>query len=215
MSNKNTKWIVGLTGGIGSGKSCVSDRLQSLGATVIDTDVIAHQLTKPGGEAVDSIFRSFGQDAIEQDGSMNRTFMREQITQSPKAREILERILHPMIRQKVQDEVEISTGCYVVVVVPLLVEKGGWLDWMDDIVVVDCPENLQIERVRRRNGWPLEQIKKMMSIQATRAQRLKIATEVVTNEHNLSHLLRETDELHEKLLLKASKISNNLQQNDR
>lgn len=209
------KLIVGLTGGIGSGKSCVSDRLKQLGATIVDTDVIAHQLTDTGGHAIDSIRNTFGPESINQYGKMDRDFMRGKLTLDSEARRQLESILHPLIRVKAQEDIQTADGCYVVVVVPLLVEKGGWSDWMDEIVVVDCSEESQIVRVEKRNGWPLEQIRTILSIQANREERLKIATEVVTNDGDLPHLLSQTDDLHEKLLLKASKLSNNLQQNDR
>lgn len=213
--NPTNRLIVGLTGGIGSGKSCVSDRLDQLGATIVDTDVIAHQLTAPGGAAIEQVAKAFGPESIEADGRMNRQIMRNNLTNEPEARAMLESILHPLIRQQAQTEIKQAQGHYVVVVVPLLAEKGGWSDWMHEIVVVDCPEHTQISRVEKRNGWPLEQIKQILSIQASRTDRLKIATEVVTNDGDLTHLLSETDELHEKLLLKASKLSNNLQQNDR
>lgn len=206
MSVADTKhWVVGLTGGIGSGKTCVSDRLGELGATVIDTDIIAHQLTAAGGEGMATIRAEFGPASISPDGSLNRDYMRQAIVQDATARARLEGILHPLIRKKVREKIEKADGAYVVVVVPLLVEKGGWHDWMDDVVVVDCPREQQIRRVQTRNGWPLSQIERIIEIQATPEQRLAVATEILSNDSSLEDLLSKTDSLHTKLLEKASK----------
>ncbi|MDX1668719.1 MAG: dephospho-CoA kinase [Limnobacter sp.] len=206
--------IVGLTGGIGSGKSQVSNRLAELGATIVDTDVIAHELTGPQGAAMEPLKLSFGPQCTMPDGSLNRDFMRAQITANPQAREQLENILHPLIRQVASSQIQQARSAYTVVVVPLLVEKGGWSDWMDEIVVVDCSRETQVQRVKARNGWPPEQIEHILNLQASRQERLEVASITLLNEVSKSELLGKIDELHEKLLLKASKLNNNLQQND-
>lgn len=211
---KTQPLIVGLTGGIGSGKSQVSNRLAELGATVVDTDVIAHQLTGPEGAAMSSLIEAFGPDCANPDGSLNRDFMRSEMAGNPQKRERLERILHPLIRKETFHQVKQASSAYIVVVVPLLIEKGGWSDWMDEIVVVDCTRDKQIERVKERNKWPLEQIEQILNLQASRHERLEAASLVISNDEDKSQLKVKTDDLHEILLLKASKLGNNLQQND-
>lgn len=196
--------IVGLTGGIGSGKTSVSDRLKALGAYVVDTDVIAHQLTSPGGAAISEIWSAFGPESINQDGSMNRAYMRELVFEKPEARTQLESILHPMIRQAAMKQISHSDAPYYVLVVPLLTEKGGWREVMSDIVVVDCDEATQIERVAKRNAWPLAQIKAVINSQASRQDRLALATHVINNDGKVEELLEKVDALH-KVLMKNCK----------
>lgn len=196
--------IVGLTGGIGSGKTAVSDRLKSLGACVIDTDVLAQQLTAPHGDAISQIESSFGPDSIDKDGSMNRAYMRELIFDNSEARAMLESILHPLIRQRAFEQIKQANAPYCVLVVPLLTEKGGWREILEFIVVVDCDKETQIERVMQRNAWPLSQIKAVIASQASREERLAIATHVIENVGNLEDLLEKVDALH-KVLMKNAK----------
>lgn len=196
--------IVGLTGGIGSGKTAVSDRLKALGADVIDTDVIAHQITSPEGAAIPQIKSTFGPESINDDGSMNRVYMRELIFKRPEARATLESILHPMIRQAAIRQLKLSNAPYCVLVVPLLTEKGGWREIMSDVVVVDCEESTQVERVSKRNAWPISQIKAVIASQASRQERLSIATHVIENSGDLKELLEKVDALH-KILIKNRK----------
>ena len=140
---------VGLTGGIGSGKSKVADMLASWGASIVDTDVIAHELTAPGGAAIEPIRRAFGPDVIAENGALDRAIMRELAFESPEARRRLEAILHPMIRDETRLRGELASGCYVVFVVPLLVESGRWHKALDRICVVDCDPETQIARATK------------------------------------------------------------------
>ena len=192
--------VIGLTGGIGSGKTAVSNALGQLGATVIDTDVIAHNLTAQRGMAMPGIIAAFGSKAVNPDGSMNRDYVRELVFKDPSQRQRLEQILHPAIRNTVQDTLNQGAPLYFLVVVPLLFEKGGWGKLMDSVVVVDCPTETQIQRVMSRNGWPEQQIQAVMSNQATRETRLAGADFVVHNDGDLIQLERATKELHQKII---------------
>lgn len=202
---KQTQLVVGLTGGIGSGKTAMSNRLQELGATVIDTDEIAHSLTQPHGLAMPAIEHTFGVDAIAADGSMNRDYMRGLVFKNPQQRIILEKILHPLIREAVQNRLDQGAPNYFLIVVPLLFEKGGWNELMDEIVVVDCPVQQQVARVIDRNKWPEEQVLAVINNQASREVRIKGADHVIENTAGLTELIEKIDFLHQKLIKKARK----------
>ncbi|GAB2885867.1 dephospho-CoA kinase [Paralcaligenes ginsengisoli] len=191
---------IGLTGGIGSGKSRVADFFQEWGAAVIDTDVIAHELTAPGGGAIEPIRRRFGRAMIAADGSLDRKKMRELAFSSPDARGQLEAILHPMISVVTQERADRAQGCYLVFVVPLLVESGRWRDRVDRICVVDCDPATQIARVQARNGLTSEAIARIMSAQASRKDRLALADDVVLNDAQttLAELSRRARQVHER-----------------
>ena len=203
--NKPKQLVVGLTGGIGSGKTAVSNRLQALGATIIDTDEIAHSLTKVGGLAMPDIQKTFGEEALLPDGSMNRDYMRALVFKDPGKRIELEKILHPKIRELVQQYLNAGAPLYFVLVVPLLFEKGGWGELMDEIIVVDCPEEQQVRRVIQRNGWPETQVRTVMQNQATRERRRAGATLVIENNGDLAELIEKIDFMHQKLIKKAQK----------
>lgn len=176
--------VIGLTGGIGSGKSTVADRLVALGAALVDTDAIAHALTAPGGDAIPAIREAFGDGVIAADGRMDRAAMRALAFSDPGARRRLEGILHPMIRARTQSGIDdaIRAGApYVLVAVPLLVESGDWRGRYDRVLVVDCPPEVQVERVTRRSGLERAQIEAILAAQASRAQRLAAADDVVDN----------------------------------
>lgn len=173
---------LGLTGGIGSGKSLVADILQSQGASVIDTDKVAHELTGPAGRAMPAIREAFGEQVVRADGAMDRDQMRARVFSEPAARKTLEMILHPMIRDQVAEQISEAKGLYVVLVVPLLIESGRWRDRVDRVCVVDCDRDTQIARVTARNGLPLAQIESILAVQASREQRLAHADDVVIND---------------------------------
>ncbi|WP_269901191.1 dephospho-CoA kinase [Paenalcaligenes faecalis] len=189
---------IGLTGGIGSGKSYVADLFQQWGATVVDTDVIAHQLTAPAGAAIEPIRQHFGDAFITEQGAMNRDRMRDLVFKHPLQRQDLQNILHPLIRDFTFRQVEQAQGCYVVVVVPLLIESGSWASYVDRVCVVDCDEATQINRVVQRNGLTPEQIQRIMQAQATRQQRLAVADDVIVNDVNtsLEQLTIQAQQLH-------------------
>jgi dephospho-CoA kinase len=177
---------LGLTGGIGSGKTQVANLLGAWGADVIDTDLIAHGLTAPGGQAIEPISEMFGSDVIDHTGALDRARMRELVFAEATRRTQLESILHPLIAQEVFRQAEQARGLYAVFVVPLLVESGRWLDRIDRLCVVDCEEATQIERVQSRNAIPLATIRRILDAQATREQRLALADDVIDNSKNTS-----------------------------
>lgn len=196
---------VGLTGGIGSGKSKVADMLASWGAAVIDSDVIAHELTAPGGDAIEPIRRAFGPDVIAENGALDRQAMRELAFESPEARRRLEAILHPMIGAVTRARARVAQGCYVVFVVPLLVESGRWRDALDRICVVDCDPETQVARVQSRSGLTREAIARIMSAQASREVRNAAAHDLVHNGlgTSLEDLERQVRALHEGWCMQA------------
>ncbi len=187
---------IGLTGGIGSGKSLVADLFQARGASVIDTDQIAHALTKPDGLAMPAIRAEFGAAFIAADGSLDRSAMREHVFTNPSARLALEAILHPMIATQTRLAADEARGAYLIFVVPLLVESGKWRDRVDRILVVDCSEKLQRERVMRRNHLTEKQVADIMQAQVTRAERQSAADDVILNESDLGTLETQVGELH-------------------
>lgn len=174
---------VGLTGGIGSGKSTVCRILRDLGAWIVDTDAIAHRLTAPGGRAIPAIAAQFGAEVIAGNGAMDRTRMRERVFADLAQRRALEAILHPMIGEDTRAEAAAAPeGAIVVFDVPLLVESGRWRAQVDRILVVDCPVETQIVRVMQRNGWTADAVQRIIDQQASRAQRLAVADDVIVND---------------------------------
>ena len=197
MAQSDNRFVVGLTGGIGSGKTAVSDALLKLGADIIDTDQIAHQLTGPQGAAVAAVVAAFGPQAQTPDGAMNRDFIRQRVFEQPQERERLEAILHPRIRQEAMHQLQQTTGPYSVLVIPLLVEKQGWQSLLDAVLVVDCEPALQVQRVQRRSGLEKTQILKIMQAQASREKRLEVASHVIENNDDYTVLLRRVEDLNE------------------
>jgi len=200
MTEKFTQFSVGLTGGIGSGKSAVATLLGELGASIIDTDAISHSLTAAGGDAMPAIATLFGSKYLTSDGALDRAAMRERVFSDQAARRQLESVLHPLIAQKTLAEANQARGLYLIFVVPLLVESGRWKDRVDRILVVDCSEDLQIQRVMRRNNLTAAQVQAIMATQVSRTQRLAAATDVVVNEMSLETLRSEVEQLHQRYL---------------
>jgi len=198
------KFSVGLTGGIGSGKTTVANMFAERGATVVDTDAIAHQLTAPGGIAIPAIRAEFGDDFIEPSGAMDRAKIRAEVFADPTSKKRLEAILHPLIRQESEREAATSEGAYVIFVVPLLVESNRWRERVTRILVVDCPETQQIERVMARNGMSRSQVIAIMTNQATRAERLAVADDIILNETTAEAIAPKIDQLHALYLRLAS-----------
>jgi dephospho-CoA kinase len=195
--------LIGLTGGIGSGKTAVSDLLAKLGAGVVDTDRIAHQITSSNGAAISSIKEQFGSDFITADSALNRDKMRALVFAKPEARKSLEAIIHPLIRQETaRQALQLSKNGvpYIVFVVPLLIESGSWIGLIDRLVVVDCSEELQITRVMQRSNLPREEVERILAAQASRDERLKHADMVIENQGSLEGLEAEVQSLHQKIL---------------
>lgn len=196
MTIPTSRLIIGLTGGIGSGKSTVADRFAALGATLVDTDLIAHGLTGPDGAAMPAIRAAFGAAVIADDGRLDRAAMRALAFSDPAARKRLEAILHPMIREQSQREIEAATGCYVMLVVPLLVESGTWRERAHRLLVVDCPVEVQIERVMRRSQLAREQVLAILAAQATREARLAVADDRIDNGGEPAAIDPQVEALH-------------------
>jgi len=199
-------FTLGLTGGIGSGKTTVANMFAELGAYLVDTDLIAHQLTAPGGAGIEPIRHEFGSGFISPNGAMDRKKMREYVFSQPQAKKRLEQILHPMIRLATEDAAKKAHGSYTIFVVPLLVESGKWRQRVSRVLVVDCSEATQIQRVMSRDHLTPEQIADIMQTQANRQQRLQAADDVIINEGNLSEIRTQVGELHEKYLYLARAI---------
>jgi dephospho-CoA kinase len=189
-------YSVGLTGGIGSGKTLVADIFTALGAAVIDTDQIAHQLSAPNGAAIPLLVAEFGDSFITAEGALDRARMRALVFAEPAARQRLEAILHPLIRIATQDAAASASGPYRLFAVPLLVESGTWKSRIDRLLVVDCPESLQVERVMRRSGLNASEVRAIMSAQASRAQRLAAADDVILNDGDAAAVRPQVERLH-------------------
>ena len=202
MSN----FIVGLTGGIGSGKSTVADHFVALGATLVDTDQIAHELTGQHGAAMPALTAAFGSEIVDQQGALNRGRMRQIAFSNPEAKSRLESILHPMIRKLSAERCAAAVTPYVILAVPLLIESGNYRERCQRIAVVDCPEALQIQRVTQRSGLAETEIRRIMQNQATRAMRLDAADDVIVNETDLQSLSPQIEKLHALYLRLSAEI---------
>lgn len=190
---------IGLTGGIGSGKSTAAELFAAQGAAVVDADAIAHDLTAAGGAAMPALVTAFGPQICTAEGALDRAAMRARVFGNPQERLRLESILHPLIQNTMQAQAARADGDYVVLVVPLLIEHlARWRQHIDRVCVVDCPETLQIARVAARSGLPHETIAAIMSAQATRAQRLAAADDVIDNTTTRQALAAQVRALHAK-----------------
>ncbi|MFC0260510.1 dephospho-CoA kinase [Achromobacter marplatensis] len=198
---------IGLTGGIGSGKSRVADMLGEWGATLVDTDQIAHALTAADGAAMPAIEREFGPQALTPEGALNRQWMRERAFSDPQARQRLEGVLHPAITEETERQAAAATGLYLVFVVPLLVESlARWRTRVDRICVVDCDPETQVARVQSRSGLTEPAIRRIMAAQAARASRLEVADDVIVNDGATSpeQLRAQAKTLHDRWLTLAT-----------
>jgi dephospho-CoA kinase len=175
-------FVVGLTGGIGSGKTFVAELFAQHGVTIVDTDVIAHRITAVDGAAMPRIEREFGAEFVAPDGSLDRARMRALVFADDQAKARLEAITHPLIRAETERETGAATGLYVITVIPLLVESGVWKSRVDRVLVVDCSLETQIARVMQRNGFTRDQVLAIIARQASREARLAAADDVLLNE---------------------------------
>jgi dephospho-CoA kinase len=194
-------FVVGLTGGIGSGKSFVADLFARRGVTIVDTDLIAHRITAPHGAAMPRIATEFGEEFAAPDGSLDRAKMRELVFADDTAKARLEAITHPLIRAETDHQMKSATGPYVIAVVPLFVESGIWKTRVDRLLVVDCSVETQIARVMRRNGFTRAQVLAIIARQAPREARLAAADDVLLNEDSPPEQLADAVQLlHERYL---------------
>ena len=195
--------VIGLTGGIGSGKTAVSDRFARLGAPVIDTDLLARELVAPGQPALVEIVAAFGSDCLDDAGQLRRAHLRARVFADPAGRRRLEAILHPRIRALTRERIARLTAPYCLLVVPLLAETG-MTDLVDRVLVVDAPEATRIRRVMARDGIDETQARRILAAQADRSQRLALADEIVENVGDLAALDRRIAGLHQHYLTLAA-----------
>ncbi|MGB8516757.1 MAG: dephospho-CoA kinase [Gallionella sp.] len=189
---------IGLTGGIGCGKTTVAHLFQARGAFIIDTDEISHRLTQAGGEAIVQIREMFGDDFVAADGAMDRVRMRELIFSDEVAKLQLERVLHPLILTDVQQQLQQAKRApYVLIVVPLLLENASFLTLVRRVLVVDCTEQNQVERVMQRSSLGEAQVRAIMQRQVTRQQRLSRADDLIYNDGEVSDLVAQVETLHQ------------------
>lgn len=199
-------YVVGLTGGIGSGKSTVADLFVARGAALVDTDAIAHELTGPHGAAMAAIAEAFGSAVVDARGALDRAAMRRQVFADATARQRLEAILHPLIRAESDRRCQAARAPYVILAVPLLVESGGYRERVQRVLVVDCPEAVQVARVMARNGLGEAEVQAILAAQASRQQRLAVADDVVDNGGDAAALVPQVERLHRQYLAAASGI---------
>jgi dephospho-CoA kinase len=192
--------VIGVTGGIGSGKSTAARMFAECGAGLVDTDEIALKLTQPGQPAVAEIARRFGPEYLTPAGALDRQRMRGHVFSDPAAKAQLEAILHPLIRMQVAEQVRASDAPYVLVLIPLLVETGGYPTLVERILVIDADEAVQIARTMARSALSEEQVRAIMRTQATREQRLAAADDIIDNNGDLEQLRLQVQALHARYL---------------
>lgn len=188
-------FVVGLTGGIGSGKTAVSDRFKALGIVIVDADVMSRVVVEPGKPALREIQKQFGDDILLSDGSLNRAALRTIIFKNPDDKAWLEKLLHPLIAQETFDALNNATSPYTIFASPLLIEAGQHAI-CDRILVVDVPESVQLERTMARDSNDADQVKAIIASQVTRSERLAKADDVIENTQGFEHLDREVARLH-------------------
>ena len=191
-------FVVGLTGGIGSGKTAVSQRFELLGISVVDADIVAREVVQPGEPALDKISHQFGEKILLSDGSLDRTALRKIVFDQPEQRDWLEQLLHPVIRERILEQLKLATSAYVILASPLLLETDQYL-LVDHIVVVDVDEATQINRTTIRDSTDSKQVRAIIAAQMPRSARIERADSLVDNSGPEALLLPQIEELHHKL----------------
>ena len=206
-------YIVALTGGIGSGKSTVADEFATLGATIVDADIIARQVVEPGKPALDAIRLRFGDAMLNTDGSLNRATLRQRIFSSPEEKQWLNNLLHPLIHQETQARFQAASAPYILWVVPLLVENG-LQQRAQRILVVDVDKETQLARTLARDGISQQQAENILAAQATREQRLAYADDIIDNSRCPNELAPQVAELHRQYLELAASAADRMTKNE-
>ncbi|UCJ16965.1 dephospho-CoA kinase [Pseudomonas sp. MM211] len=188
-------WTLGLTGGIGSGKSAVAEHFVALGVDLIDSDQAARWVVEPGRPALAAIAEHFGEQVLQADGQLNRSALRERVFADPAQRRWLENLLHPLIAQEVALFLSTAKLPYAILVSPLLIESGQY-KLTQRVLVVDVPKQLQIERTMRRDQLSAEQVQAILAVQATREERLRHANDVLSNDRDMAWIRSEVERLH-------------------
>jgi dephospho-CoA kinase len=203
---------IGLTGGIGSGKSTVAEYFAALGATVIDADVIVHELLENDQNIIAEITNHFGKDAITPENKVNRRYLRQLIFRAPTERQWLEKLLHPkvyaIITQRITELAKSTSTPYSILAIPLLLETEQ-RNFVDRVLVVDTPEDVQIQRIVERDKTSATEVHAIMASQLNRTQRNALADDIICNDHNLEHLKKQVQNLHNKYLALVSKKNKN------
>ena len=197
------KLRVGLTGGIACGKSTVANLFAALGAGIVDTDLLAREVVAPGSPLLPQIAAHFGAAVLQKDGSLDRARLRDLVFANPAERQWLEALTHPAIRELTDSRCDSATGRYVIVAIPLLVETRG-ASRFDRVLVVDCDPEIQLARLQARDGATREQASRMLAAQATRAQRLAVADDVIQNNGDIASLRDQVEKLHRAYLAAAA-----------
>ena len=194
-----TSLTIGLTGGIGSGKSAAAERFETLGITIVDADLASRAVVEPGQPALEEIANHFGRNILQADGALDRTQLRHKVFADDAERRWLQGLLHPLINAWLQEQLAASTSAYRMLVNPLLIETRQHT-WCDRVALVDVPQELQIERTMTRDDNTREQVEAIVRAQATREQRLASADDVIINDKDLQHLYDQVDRLHDEYL---------------
>jgi dephospho-CoA kinase len=206
-------YVVALSGGVASGKSAVCERLSALGVPVFDADLAAREVVQPGQPALAEIMRAFGADIVDAHGQLRRRALRERVFGDTAQRRVLEAIVHPRVRARLRAQVDAANAPYVVLAIPLLVEAWQDYAWVDCVVMIDCAPETQLRRLTQRDGITRELAERMLDAQSSRAARLTLADEVLSNEGTLAELHLATDALHARLLMLAGEQSDLAQSN--
>lgn len=200
------KLVVGITGGIGSGKSAVTDRFAKLGIVVVDADVAARLVVEPGSDALSAIADRFGDDVITTEGTLDRAALRKRVFSDESERHWLEQLTHPLIGEKIREQLEAADSDYAILSSPLLLETSQ-SDIVDTIVVVDVPETIQVERASRRDTNSEAQIRRIMAAQMPRQERLEKADIVIDNSGSFEALEKEVKALHQRFVTQAARAN--------
>lgn len=194
-----SKFVVGLTGGIGSGKTAVSDRFHALGINIVDADIAARVVVEPGKPALQEIQKHFGAAIIQADGSLDRAILREKVFKDDQERKWLEQLLHPLINEEIRKKLASSSSPYTMLVSPLLIETGQ-SRYTQRILVVDVPLEKQIERTMARDNNSEEQVRNIIKVQTSRQERVASADDIIVNDQDIDKLDQSVSELHAKYL---------------
>ncbi|MAL84428.1 MAG: dephospho-CoA kinase [Idiomarina sp.] len=192
-------YVVGVTGGIGSGKSAATAEFEKLGITVVDADVVARRVVMPGTPCLQAIAEHFGNQLLTEGGELNRKALRQRVFSNPREKEWLNKLLHPAIRQELISQLEQADSPYVILSAPLLLENG-LEKYCQRVLVVDAPESLQISRTIQRDDSPKKEVEAIMKAQLSRSERLKKANDVLNNDGSLEQLEQQVLQLHQRYL---------------
>lgn len=194
---------IGLTGGIGSGKTTVTGLFAARGVAIIDTDHIARDIVAPGSALIGQLGQLFGAEIITADGALDRSRLRKVVFNDALKREQLEGLMHPLIRTRTLEQIALANSPYCIVVVPLLLEKG-WQSLVDRILVVDTSPQIQLARTQQRDGLSAEEVRAIIAVQISREQRLSAADDIIVNDADMEKLVLQVEQLHQKYLQLAT-----------